>query len=101
MAGYTHRSLASAMVFTAYCWGNFAGPFVVKQSEAPHFRGATIGLLVGYAIKLICHLTLLIYMYLVNRHRDKKYGEPNRESSKEAGMRDQTEFENKDFRYVL
>uniref|UniRef100_L2GBN4 MFS transporter n=1 Tax=Colletotrichum fructicola (strain Nara gc5) TaxID=1213859 RepID=L2GBN4_COLFN len=101
MAGYTHRSLASAMVFTAYCWGNFAGPFVVKQSEAPHFRGATIGLLVGYAIKLICHLTLLIYMYLVNRHRNKKYGEPNRESSKEAGMRDQTEFENKDFRYVL
>ncbi|KAI8290103.1 hypothetical protein K4K60_006850 [Colletotrichum sp. SAR11_57] len=97
MAGYTHRSLASAMVFTAYCWGNFAGPFVVKQSEAPHFRGATIGLLVGYAIKLICHLTLLIYMYLVNRHRNKKYGEPNRESSKEAGMRDQTEFENKDF----
>ncbi|KAI8294284.1 putative transporter [Colletotrichum sp. SAR11_240] len=101
MAGYTHRSLASAMVFTAYCWGNFAGPFVVKQSEAPHFRGATIGLLVGYAIKLTCHLTLLVYMYLVNRHRDKKYGEPNRESSKEAGMRDQTEFENKDFRYVL
>ncbi|KAI8166926.1 hypothetical protein KHU50_006646 [Colletotrichum sp. SAR 10_65] len=101
MAGYTHRSLASAMIFTAYCWGNFAGPFVVKQSEAPHFRGATIGLLVGYAIKLICHLTLLIYMYLVNRHRNKKYGEPNRESSKEAGMRDQTEFENKDFRYVL
>ncbi|KAJ0367771.1 hypothetical protein COL154_002992 [Colletotrichum chrysophilum] len=73
----------------------------LKQSEAPHFRGATIGLLVGYAIKLICHLTLLVYMYLVNRHRDKKYGEPNRESSKEAGMRDQTEFENKDFRYVL
>ncbi|KAI8158944.1 hypothetical protein K4K49_003414 [Colletotrichum sp. SAR 10_70] len=101
MAGYTHRSLASAMVFTAYCWGNFAGPFVVKQSEAPHFQGATIGLLVGYAIKLICHLTLLIYMYLVNRHRNKKYGEPNRESSKEAGMRDQTEFENKDFRYAL
>lgn len=43
----------------------------------------------------------LVYMYLVNRQRDKKYGEPNRESSKAAGMRDQTEFENKDFRYVL
>lgn len=40
-------------------------------------------------------------MYLVNRHRNKKYGKPNRESSKEAGMKDQTEFENKDFRYVL
>jgi len=59
MAGYTHRAIASALVFTAYCWGNFAGPFVVKQSEAPTFRSATIGLLVGYAIKMGCHLALL------------------------------------------
>ncbi|KAF6800330.1 MFS transporter [Colletotrichum sojae] len=101
MAGYTHRSLASAMVFTAYCWGNFAGPFVVKPSEAPHFRGATIGLLVGYAIKFVCHLSLLFYMFFVNQYRKNEYGEPDRERSKEAGMRDQTEFENMDFRYVL
>ncbi|KAF6823579.1 MFS transporter, partial [Colletotrichum musicola] len=86
---------------TAYCWGNFAGPFVVKPSEAPHFRGATIGLLVGYAIKFVCHLSLLFYMFFVNRYRYNKYGEPDRERRKEAGMGDQTEFENKDFRYVL
>ena len=24
MGGYTHRSFSSAMLFTAYCWGNFA-----------------------------------------------------------------------------
>lgn len=104
---------------TAYCWGNFAGPFVVKPSEAPHFTGATIGLLVGYSIKLACHLGLLgtfsdfsskknyrvltatVYMFLMNRHRDKKYGPSNKEASDEAGMRDHTEFQNKDFRYVL
>ncbi|KAL4876419.1 major facilitator superfamily domain-containing protein [Aspergillus karnatakaensis] len=86
---------------TAYCWGNFAGPFVVRQSEAPHFRGATIGLLVGYAIKFGCHLLLLAYMFIVNRRRDAKYGPANKEASDEAGMRDLTEFENKDFRYVL
>lgn len=43
---------------TAYCWGNFAGPFVVKPSEAPEYKGATIGLLLGYAIKAGCHLGL-------------------------------------------
>ncbi|KAJ3571535.1 hypothetical protein NPX13_g5341 [Xylaria arbuscula] len=59
MAGYTHRSFASALIFTAYCWGNFAGPFVVKQSEAPAYTGALIGLLVGYSIKFVCHLLLL------------------------------------------
>ncbi|KAI1424506.1 major facilitator superfamily domain-containing protein [Xylaria sp. FL1777] len=101
MAGYTHRSFASALVFTAYCWGNFAGPFVVKQSEAPAFRGALIGLLVGYSIKFVCHLALLVYMISVNRYRNKTYGPQNKEASDEAGMNDLTEFQNKDFRYVL
>ncbi|ORX95664.1 major facilitator superfamily domain-containing protein [Clohesyomyces aquaticus] len=101
MAGYTHRSLASALVFTAYCWGNFAGPFVVKPSEAPRYEGATIGLLVGYSIKTGCHLTLLSYMFMSNRRRDRVYGPANKTASDEAGMRDSTEFENKDFRYVL
>jgi hypothetical protein len=40
-------------------------------------------------------------MYLNNRHRDRTYGPANKEASSEAGMRDLTEFENKDFRYVL
>jgi sugar phosphate permease len=101
MAGYTHRSIASAMVFTAYCWGNFAGPFVVKASEAPTYKGATIGLLVGYSIKLLCHLALLGYMFFSNRRRDSKYGRPDKERSDEAGMQDMTEYQNKDFRYVL
>ncbi|KAJ5698350.1 hypothetical protein N7462_000355 [Penicillium macrosclerotiorum] len=101
MAGYTHRAMANAMVFTAYCWGNFAGPFVVKASQAPEYKGATIGLLVGYLIKAVCHLGLLGYMFAVNRYRDSHYGPPDKAQSDEAGMRDCTEFENKDFRYVL
>ncbi|KAI0547722.1 major facilitator superfamily domain-containing protein [Xylaria curta] len=101
MAGYTHRSLASALVFTAYCWGNFAGPFVVKSSEAPEYTGATIGLLVGYGIKFVCHLILLVYMFFVNRSRNIAFGPQNKAASDEAGMNDLTEFQNKDFRYVL
>ena len=101
MGGYTHRSMANALVFTAYCWGNFAGPFVVKQSQAPYYRGATIGLLVGYAIKWACHLLLLGYLVWENRRRDHKYGPADKERSDEAGMQDKTDFENKDFRYVL
>ncbi|KAJ5987744.1 Major facilitator superfamily domain general substrate transporter [Penicillium waksmanii] len=101
MAGYTHRAMANALVFTAYCWGNFAGPFVVKPSQAPRYEGATIGLLVGYAIKAACHLLLLGYMFIVNRRRDSRYGPADKARSNEAGMQDRTEFENKDFRYVL
>lgn len=63
MAGYTHRSFASAAIFTGYCWGNFAGVFVVKESQAPYYSSATVGLLVGYSIKLGCHLLLLGKIY--------------------------------------
>lgn len=40
-------------------------------------------------------------MLLENKRRDRVYGPPNTAASKEAGMQDMTEFENKDFRYVL
>lgn len=46
-------------------------------------------------------LTLSVYMFYVNRHRDRKYGPADKQQSDEAGMQDKTEFENKDFRYVL
>jgi hypothetical protein len=40
-------------------------------------------------------------MFFENRRRDKVYGVADKASSDEAGMQDKTEFENKDFRYVL
>jgi len=40
-------------------------------------------------------------MFTVNNRRNKLYGPANKEDSNEAGMRDQTEFENNNFRYVL
>ncbi|KAL7006002.1 hypothetical protein EMMF5_004340 [Cystobasidiomycetes sp. EMM_F5] len=101
MGGYSHRAIASALIFTAYCWGNYAGPFVVQPSQAPEYRGAAIGLLVGYGIKMCCHVLLLVYMLRSNIRRNRKYGPPNQDAAKEAGMQDKTEFENKDFRYVL
>lgn len=104
MAGYSHRASASALVFTAYCWGNFAGPFVVDQSQAPEYTSAAWGLLGGYAAKTVGHALLLGGLWWGNRRRDWKYGvldEEGRERAREAGMRGETEWENKDFRYVL
>lgn len=44
---------------------------------------------------------ILGYMFTVNRRRDSLYGPADKATSNEAGMQDLTEFENKDFRYVL
>lgn len=99
--GPTSSLTSPAAHSTAYCWGNFVGPFVVKQSEAPNYPSATAGLLAGYSIKMGCHVLLLAYMFFMNRRRDRVYGPAKKEASNEAGMRDMTEFENRDFRYVL
>lgn len=40
-------------------------------------------------------------MFFINRRRDHTYGAADKQQSDEAGMQDKTEFENKNFRYVL
>jgi len=57
--GGVHKSAMLIYDSTAYCWGNFAGPFVVIPSQAPTYPSATIELLVGYSIKTGCHLAML------------------------------------------
>jgi hypothetical protein len=125
MAGYTHRTTSSALIFTAYTWGNFAGPFVVRQSQAPEYTSAGIGLLVGYAVKTACHAALWAGLAWENRRRDRLWGAVvsrdrlgngeavdaggNRgsegvvtaEEARERGMRGETEWANRGFRYVL
>jgi hypothetical protein len=119
MAGYTHRTTSSALIFTAYTWGNFAGPFVVRQSQAPEYTSASIGLLVGYAVKTACHAALWAGLAWANRRRDRLFGPVvsrdtveehghaashgvvTTEEARERGMRGETEWDNRGFRYVL
>lgn len=64
-------------------------------------------MLVGYSVKLAAVIVLYIYMYRVNKSRDAEHsarGELSEEEEREAiekGMLDQTEIDNKGFRYIL
>jgi hypothetical protein len=64
-------------------------------------------MLVGYSVKLLMVVILYIYMYSINKARDKAHvarGELSEEEEKEAveqGMLDVTEIDNKGFRYIL
>jgi hypothetical protein len=58
--------------------------------------------------KLVCHAALGIYMLCVNRSRNNELhktgvvdAEKEKRDAETRGMLDQTEFENKAFRYVL
>ena len=43
----------------------------------------------------------IVFMFMANRRRDRKYGPADKAKSDQAGMLDHTEYQNNDFRYVL
>lgn len=82
----------------------FAGPQTFKDSEAPGYHSAYIAMLVGYMVKLAMVVVLYIYMFMVNKKRDREAGVVSAEEERlaiEQGMHDQTELDNKGFRYTL
>lgn len=63
-------------------------------------------MLVGYTVKLIMIVVLYVYMWSVNKKRDREAAANGSMSDEEklgieGGMRDMTELENKAFRYSL
>ncbi|KAI1261575.1 allantoate permease [Xylariaceae sp. FL1019] len=100
IAGSTKKQLTAAILFTGYCVGNIIGPQTFLDREAPYYHSAYIAMLVGYSVKLICVLVLYAYMFSVNRARDAA-GPIDEKAAVTAGMQDQTEIDNKGFRYSL
>ncbi|PKY00147.1 MFS general substrate transporter [Aspergillus campestris IBT 28561] len=103
VAGYTKKQITGAVLFTGYCVGNIIGPQTFKDSEAPGYHSAYIAMLVGYSIKLVSIVALYLYMYFENKKRDRAAmeGLNSTEEGIENGMLDQTEIDNKGFRYFL
>lgn len=64
-------------------------------------------MLVGYTVKLLSVVVLYIYMWSVNKKRDREAANSGLSQEElervgiESGMQDMTELENKAFRYVL
>ncbi|KAI5922343.1 allantoate permease [Camillea tinctor] len=100
IAGSTKKQLTAAILFVGYCVGNIIGPQTFRDTEAPYYHSAYIAMLGGYTVKLVMILVLYVYMYLANRARDAA-GDTDEKAAVEAGMHDQTELDNKGFRYSL
>ncbi|KAK5627604.1 hypothetical protein RRF57_003319 [Xylaria bambusicola] len=103
VAGYTKKQLTGAILFVGYC---IIGPQTFIEKEAPFYTSACI--LIGYSVKTLLVVVLYIYMWAVNKKRDREAAVSSSgldaEQEKEAiekGMQDVTELDNPGFRYVL
>ena len=124
VAGFSKRSVVSAMVFIGYCLGNIVGPQFYSASQAPSYSVSsphavhlslspvtdTFGLQTGVesAVSGLCLATfflvcLWVYYIWENNRRDRLYGAPSGMTDMDE-MRDElsnkTDREIPSFRYV-
>ncbi|KAN0080166.1 Major facilitator superfamily domain containing protein [Tylopilus felleus] len=114
-AGHTKRVTTNAIMLSAYCIGNAAGPFMWQSQYKPRNRIPWIIIGVCY---LICPFLLLVIRWLLARENARRDTEPVEEVEEffiekeaEDGTRvqvkvdkefmDLTDRQNRDFRYVL
>jgi hypothetical protein len=83
--------------FVGYCLGNFLGPLVFKQAEAPIYR---TGWITTVATSAAAIMLLLVYRFVClweNKRRDKM----GVEAFDHAYEDDLTDIKNTQFRYTL
>lgn len=99
LAGYTKRVTATAFVFLAYCAGNIIGPHAFLSSEAPVYETGC-KMIVGCAVGQV-FLIVLLRMLLMRRNKQRDALMPAPGDVSEDVISDMTDFENRNFRYVL
>ncbi|KAH7882092.1 MFS general substrate transporter [Phlebopus sp. FC_14] len=115
-AGHTKRITTNAIMLSAYCIGNAAGPFMWQSQYKP--RNHVPWIVIGICY-LVCPILLLVIRFLLARENARRDAEPAADEFEEFfierltddGERiqvkvdkeflDLTDVQNRDFRYVL
>ncbi|TVY83359.1 putative transporter [Lachnellula suecica] len=109
-AGFTKKSTTSAFIFIGYCVGNLVGPQVFLSREAPHYQTAYKTTFACSAIEIVMLLGFRFYLQWENNRRDKLQGvhieaedvrKVDLQTDEALALLDETDWENKSFRYVL
>ncbi|KAF2729822.1 allantoin permease [Polyplosphaeria fusca] len=101
IAGHTKRSTANGLWFLFYAAGNIVGANIFFARERPRYFSALTGLITCYCGMIAVAGVLAASMWWENRRRDMKFGQGEDEQAVVEGFKDQTDKENKHFRYAL
>ncbi|PYH38856.1 vitamin H transporter [Aspergillus neoniger CBS 115656] len=111
-AGFTKKSIVTAILFIGYCVGNIAGPQLFKTNEAPKYLTAFAAILACFCIAVADVIALRVYTMWENERRNRKQGRtiepesPEMEDAVQAysGHNDSgdiTDWQNENYRYCL
>ncbi|KAJ5860665.1 uncharacterized protein N7529_007975 [Penicillium soppii] len=110
IAGFTKKSTVMAMIFLGYCAGNLSGPQFFISTEAPEYHTAYTTILVCYAITIGLVIAFRFYLMWENARRDTEQGvkidpeetrQVNLSEGEDVLQLDQTDQQNRSFRYIL
>ncbi|KAL4805381.1 major facilitator superfamily domain-containing protein [Aspergillus unguis] len=97
VAGHTKKATLAAGTFVGYSLGNIIGPLTFDASFAPRYDPGFQATVICYGICFVLAQVFRGLMLAQNKRRDREYGVPSREH----GLEDLTDGENKSFRYPL
>ncbi|KPM45168.1 hypothetical protein AK830_g1341 [Neonectria ditissima] len=101
VAGFTKKSVASAMMFMAYTSGNIIGPFLFFPSEAPQYSSGFLATTICFGVATLTMLALRFSLILENRRRDGlQQAHAPIEDAGRVEISDETDGRNPNFRYV-
>ncbi|KAH8901302.1 MFS general substrate transporter [Thozetella sp. PMI_491] len=104
IGGFTKRGTVTAILFLGYCAGNIGGPQMFLSKEAPDYHTAFTSLLICFCLAVASILALALYMNWQNKKRENEGAVVVQDmASRGAGehLVDETDWENKHFRYCL
>ncbi|KAI8149497.1 major facilitator superfamily domain-containing protein [Fennellomyces sp. T-0311] len=68
VVGYTKKTFYNACIYVAICVGNFIGPLMFVEHQAPRYMGA----LIGYMVADIIAALLFIYLYWWHKRENQR-----------------------------
>ncbi|KXJ89931.1 allantoate permease [Microdochium bolleyi] len=101
-AGHTKKITTNAMLLIGYCLGNFIGPFFFRSEQAPRYPLGVAMMIVCVGLQILCLGGMLTLFWRRNKSR-KEYHAPTQENEQrgyELSLSDETDLQNKHFKYV-
>ncbi|KAH7139890.1 major facilitator superfamily domain-containing protein [Dactylonectria estremocensis] len=101
IAGFTKKSVASAMMFMAYTAGNIIGPFLFFPREAPEYESGFLATTICFGIATVTMMVLRVSLIMENRRRDRlQESSASAQHQQDDEISDETDGKNLNFRYV-
>ena len=85
----------NAILLMSFCLGNILGPLTFRDKDAPNYTPAKITIVAVDSCAILATITLWLYYVWQNKKRDKM----GLDHKTDVEFADQTDLENKEFRY--